>query len=418
MQTSKDAEEWREWEDSVLLLEQNKPKPRTAPWFAWPVLAVGVLAVSSAAVVFQSMPEVHPITLAAWRLQLTTLFLTPGAVIEWRKMSSEKRLNTGRSWWILLASGLCLFVHFGTFVWGLQHTSLPHSLLFLSSTPMVLSVGAICLRKPISNGELLGTLFGIVGSIILVLSSSASGTDRASISGDIASFVAAVAIAGYLSCGSKLREWMPLFVYALPVTGVAALLLSLSAMLGEHTELFQSGSIGMFGWAASGYWWKVVYLAACPGLLGHTAFNVLLKWMSPLVIALACMMEPVVGSLIGWAVGVSELPSRATWGGGFTLLLALLTVVISSHNRQRRAQAKHDASLALSQIFAEDELEAQQRSLANPAASSRPGVELTSRQPWPRDLVRTPSVEGEAPHTWASIDVQNVSPGSSSRPVA
>lgn len=167
--------------------------------------------------------------------------------IEWRQMAGDKHRMITSSALTLFASGLCLAVHFGTFVWGLQHTSLPHSLLFLSSTPIILSVGAVFLRKPISNGELLGAVMGIIGILILALgwvsslrlpcspivslivlissacliccSSESSSADEASVKGDLASFVAAVAIAGYLSAGSKLREWMPLFVYALPVTG-------------------------------------------------------------------------------------------------------------------------------------------------------------------------------------------------------
>jgi hypothetical protein len=39
----------------------------------------------------------------------------------------------------------------------------------VSATPIVLSAGALLLRKPISNGELLGTFFGIVGTVILAI---------------------------------------------------------------------------------------------------------------------------------------------------------------------------------------------------------------------------------------------------------
>ena len=38
--------------------------------------------------------------------------------------------------------------------------------------------------------------------------------------GDLMALTAAAAFAGYLSVGQKLRKWMPLFVYAAPVTGV------------------------------------------------------------------------------------------------------------------------------------------------------------------------------------------------------
>ena len=38
--------------------------------------------------------------------------------------------------------------------------------------------------------------------------------------GDLMALTAAAAFVGYLSVGQKLRKWMPLFVYAAPVTGV------------------------------------------------------------------------------------------------------------------------------------------------------------------------------------------------------
>lgn len=53
-------------------------------------------------------------------------------------------------------SGLCLALHFSCWIWGLKHTSLIHAYLFVSVTPLVIAVGTLVLRKPISTGELAG----------------------------------------------------------------------------------------------------------------------------------------------------------------------------------------------------------------------------------------------------------------------
>ena len=53
---------------------------------------------------------------------------------------------------LLAASGVSLGVHFGAWVWGLYHTSLPHSLLCVTSSPVLLALGCLILRKPISAG--------------------------------------------------------------------------------------------------------------------------------------------------------------------------------------------------------------------------------------------------------------------------
>lgn len=72
---------------SLLHAEADPVKPSTpcdrhVPWFAWPLLVASLIAFSSAAVVFASIPDVPTCTLAAWRLQLTTFLLTPAAVYQ------------------------------------------------------------------------------------------------------------------------------------------------------------------------------------------------------------------------------------------------------------------------------------------------------------------------------------------------
>ena len=52
---------------TVTTLEQEKK----VPVYAWGILVAAMLAVSSAGLVFVLMDDVPPLTLAAWRLQLT-----------------------------------------------------------------------------------------------------------------------------------------------------------------------------------------------------------------------------------------------------------------------------------------------------------------------------------------------------------
>lgn len=61
---------------------------RHVPWFAWPLLVASLIAVSSAAVVFASIPDVPTFTLAAWRLQLTTCLLSPAAIYQYLQLTA------------------------------------------------------------------------------------------------------------------------------------------------------------------------------------------------------------------------------------------------------------------------------------------------------------------------------------------
>ncbi len=67
-------------------------KGRHTPWFAWPLLFASLVAVSSAAVVFASIPDVPTFTLAAWRLQLTTCLLSPAAIYQYLQLSTGIQL--------------------------------------------------------------------------------------------------------------------------------------------------------------------------------------------------------------------------------------------------------------------------------------------------------------------------------------
>ena len=42
--------------------------------------------------------------------------------------------------------------------------------------------------------------------------------------------------------------------------------------------------------------------------LPHSGFNTLLRYMDPLIISLACNLEPLIGTLLGWAAGMVAPP--------------------------------------------------------------------------------------------------------------
>lgn len=94
---------------------------------------------------------------------------------------------------------------------------------------------------------------------------------QVTVAGDLVSFLGAVGMVGYLSVGQVLRGWMPIFVYATPVTGTAALLLTLLALVAERAQVLGGGASGVFGYFASRSAFPLVaYLALGPGLVGHT----------------------------------------------------------------------------------------------------------------------------------------------------
>ncbi len=89
--------------------------------------------------------------------------------------------------------------------------------------------------------------------------------------------------------------------------------------------------------------WVVIVLC-CSNLLGAAGFNTLLRYLSPLTVALAFQMEPLVGSVIGWAAGVMAPPGALTYGGGALVVAATIWVTVASAERERGEAAAKAAA--------------------------------------------------------------------------
>ncbi len=292
---------------------------RTPP-LVWGLLAVSVLGVSSAGAILSHLDSIPPLMRGSWRLQITVLLLLPFAIWQYRNMEvvEKKKLTEKRTILILLGSGVALAAHFGTWITSLDHTSLAHSLLFVTSHPIIIVIGtAIFVRKP-RKLETIGALVGLIGASITLLDAKNSGD--VTLWGDFLAFAGAITVVGYIVAGRILREWMPVFVYAVPVTLLAGLLLiPVSILMGEGTSALGWINSDLLGW--------FVLLAFLAGIVGHTGLNACLRWLPPLTISFAVTLEPIIGAFIGWLFFSEAIPQKWTWLGGLILIIGIMLVI-------------------------------------------------------------------------------------------
>ena len=292
---------------------------RTPP-LVWGLLAVSVLGVSSAGAILSHLDSIPPLMRGSWRLQITVLLLLPFAIWQYRNMEivEKKKLTEKRTILILLGSGVALAAHFGTWITSLDHTSLAHSLLFVTSHPIIIVIGtAIFVRKP-RKLETIGALVGLIGASITLLDAKNSGD--VTLWGDFLAFAGAITVVGYIVAGRILREWMPVFVYAVPVTLLAGLLLiPVSILMGESTSALGWINSDLLGW--------FILLAFLAGIVGHTGLNACLRWLPPLTISFAVTLEPIIGAFIGWLFFSEAIPQKWTWLGGLILIIGIMLVI-------------------------------------------------------------------------------------------
>ncbi len=63
----------------------------------------------------------------------------------------------------MLLSGMSLAFHFALWVWGIDHTSLTHALLYVSITPILIAAGMWAMSKPLSQGDDTDYFIAILG---------------------------------------------------------------------------------------------------------------------------------------------------------------------------------------------------------------------------------------------------------------
>ncbi len=82
---------------------------------------------------------------------------------------------------------------------------------------------------------------------------------------------------------------------------------------------------GYSEWASEVYLYGVL-LAFIPQLVGHTSFNWAVRWVSPTLVALVILAEPVGSSVLGYLV-FGEVPGSLVLAGAAVLLLGVAGAV-------------------------------------------------------------------------------------------
>ena len=298
------------------------------PIYIWPLFALALVAISSAGLVFQELGEVPPLLRASWRMQATSLVLLPLFLWQWQLL--RKLQISLQDVLILLGSSVCLGMHFGFWVWSLDHTSLVHSLLFVTSHPLVIVTLMPILGQHLRKGHIWGTALGVLGALITLKDTEDSGT--VTLIGDLVAIAGAVAVVGYFYAGHYLRskrQW-PIFVYALPVTMLAGVWLGLASWAGEESVGPFSSNWGWFDWWESDWIWAVAYLAVGPGLCGHTGLNTVMRYLPPVVVSVGMLLEPLLGGIIEWFWRGGTGPGFWTWLGAPLLIIGAGWVTLTN----------------------------------------------------------------------------------------
>lgn len=290
--------------------ETPPPAPVGAfhPALPYAVLAAGVLVVSSASILirFAQGLGVPSLSLAAWRLTLAALILTPLVLVRSR---DEIAKVAPRDIGLAALAGVFLAIHFATWIASLAYTSVAASTVLVTTNPIWIAAASwLLFRERPGAGLAVGIALALAGGVAIFAAGAAAGGANPAL-GNMLALIGSVMVSGYLLIGRSLRRRLSLLVYIWLVYGAAAGALLLAVLITGGP---------MLGFAAMAY--AILFaLAVGPQLCGHTAFNWALRYLSPAFIAIAILGEPVGAAFLAFLIlGERVAPLELA---GFVLLL-------------------------------------------------------------------------------------------------
>jgi drug/metabolite transporter (DMT)-like permease len=304
------------------------PRQSLTPYL---VLLSGVGVVAAAAIMIRTLqrpPIGMPAPLiAAGRLGLAAIILLP---IAWLRVGPELRRLKRRDVLLGIGAGALLALHFDAWIASFNYTSVASSVALVSTNPLWVAALSLLLwgERP-SRLTLLGVLLAVAGSALIGFSDS-RGVAGNALLGDGLALAGALAVSGYFLIGRDLRRRLSLLAYIWLVYTSAAVLLLGAALVVVRA---QSGSL----WSAfAGYpplaYALLLLLAVGPQLLGHSALNWSLRYLSATFITVALLGEPIGAALLALLLFQEWFAPLQL--AGFVLLLVGIVAAARGEHRQ------------------------------------------------------------------------------------
>ncbi len=280
------------------------------------VLVLGVLAVSTAALFIRLAMMAagkqgldFSLFLASSRLVLASLVLAP----TWRQV---RQTNLSASAYLYaIAAGVALAAHFVLWISSLSFLSIAASTTLVTTNPIWVAILSWWWwRVPLSRQSLIGIVLGIIGSGLVALGDrGSSGMIEAPVLGSFLALAGSWMVSVYFLFGREAQR-QGLFIQhyaAIAYSSAALVLFPVSLLWG----------VSYWGYPAAVYAY-VLGMTLFAQLWGHTSLNWAMRWMSPIIVMLCILFEPVAASILGF-IFLGEIPSFSVIGGGCMVLIGV-----------------------------------------------------------------------------------------------
>jgi drug/metabolite transporter (DMT)-like permease len=295
--------------------------PARPPRFAFLALIVANLALAAGPWMVR-LADVGPVAAGFWRLALAIPFLA------WLAL----RQSAGRPWpaWPVVAAvalgGLFFAADLAAWHEGILRTNLANATLFGNFASFLFAIyGFILLRRAPPRIQVLALVLAAIGTALLLGASFELSPAR--FSGDLLALLAGLLYTFYLIAVDRARRTMaPWPVLAIATAAGALPLLLFALALGENV--------------VPGDWVPLILLSLGSQLIGQGLLVYAMGHLSPVLVGICFLLQPVASAIIGWAAFDERL--TATDGAGAALIaLALVLIRLPARDIATKPVAAH-----------------------------------------------------------------------------
>ena len=209
---------------------------------------------------------------------------------------------------------------------GILRTKLANATLFGNFASFLFAIyGFVLLRALPGRIQAFALLIAAAGTALL-LGSSFELSPR-NFTGDLFAILAGIFYTFYLIAVDRARRAMPPFPVLAIATAVGALPLLLFALALGETVM-------------PGDWTPVVILSLSSQVIGQGLLVYAMGHLSPIVVGLGLLTQPVVAALIGW-LAYQERLSTGDWIGGILVCAALVLIRLPGGRLASNRAADH-----------------------------------------------------------------------------
>lgn len=258
------------------------------------ILLFGELACSSA-VIFIKASQEHPILLAAYRLFVAAIALTP-AYVGAMRAQPDYRLSQGLRQTFL--PGVLLALHFISWIIGARMTPSANASLIVNLVPVVMPMFLIVMfRETLTRAELIGTAVAMAGTGMLFVTDF--NLSRTYVLGDAICFLSMLFFGFYLILARKNRQIGSIWLYVVPLYAIAGVVCFVIALpFVSPIKPYTLRDIAM-----------IVGLGFIPTIIGHSILNYSMLHVRSQVVSIMSLTQFIFAGILGYFF-FHEIPDR------------------------------------------------------------------------------------------------------------